>query len=49
MIDSKTAPVAAVLSGNLTIRLTPQQQESLLKQWQRDAKPGTTLTFQLLR
>ena len=43
------APVVAVLSGSLTIRLTPQQLESLFQQWQRDAKPGTTLTLQLLR
>ena len=43
------APVVAVLSGNLTIRLTPQQLESLLQQWQQEGKPGDQLTLRLLQ
>jgi O-succinylbenzoate synthase len=43
-----TAPVVAVLSGSLTIRLTPSQLASLLQQWQRDGMPGDKLTLQLM-
>ena len=45
----KKAPVVAVLSGSLVIRLTPQQLANLLQQWQQDGKPGDTLTLQLLQ
>ena len=38
----------AVLSGNLRIRLTQSQLESLLKRWQTEGKPGDKLTFQLI-
>ena len=44
-----TVPVVAVLSGSLIVRLTPGQLASLLQQWQREAKPGDTLTLQLLQ
>lgn len=43
------APAVAVLSGSLTIRLTPRQLASLLQQWKQDGKPGDTLTLQLLQ
>ena len=43
-----SAPVVAVLSGPLTIRLTPAQLASLLQQWQREGTPGDRLTLQLM-
>ena len=43
-----TAPAVAVLSGDLTIRLTPAQLTSLLQQWQREGAPGDRLTLQLI-
>jgi hypothetical protein len=41
-------PAVAVLSGALTIRLTPKQLQSLLAQWQREGAPGDRLTLQLM-
>ena len=44
-----SAPVVAVLSGSLVIRLTQKQLASLLQQWQREGKPGDQLTLRLLQ
>jgi len=44
-----SAPVVAVLSGSLVIRLTQKQLASLLQQWQRDGKPGDQLILRLLQ
>jgi hypothetical protein len=48
-MSTAKAPVVAVLSGSLVIRLTDKQLASLLQQWQQDGKPGDQLIFKLLK